>query len=63
MTMDQAFPQITINTTSGRPYVSVIDEGDLFGIQLHGDTRQRVVVHLDKKSIPELIDALKQICK
>jgi hypothetical protein len=58
--MDQALPQITINTDSGRPYVSVIDNGAVIGIQLH-DYTSRVVVHLDKKCIPELIRALKKM--
>ena len=56
--MDQALPQITINTNSGRPYISVIDEGKVFGIQLHEYTENRIVVHLDKKCIPQLVDAL-----
>ncbi len=60
--MNEALPQITINTDSGRPYVSIIDAGSVFGIQLHNYT-SRVVVHLDKKCIPELIDALKKIEK
>ena len=55
--MDQALPQITINTDSGRPYISVIDEGKLFALQLHEYTSRMFLV-LDKKCIPELIDAL-----
>jgi hypothetical protein len=58
--VDQALPQITINTDSGRPYVSVIDGGSVIGIQLH-DYTSRVVVHLDKKCIGELIQALKKM--
>ena len=56
--MDQALPQITINTDSGRPYISVIDNDKMFDIQLHEYTENRIVVHLDKKCIPQLIDAL-----
>lgn len=56
----QALPMITINTESGRPYVSVIDGGPVIGIQLH-DYTSRVVIHLDKKCIPELIQALKKM--
>ena len=32
---NQALPMTTINTTMGEPYVSVIDCGDTFAIQLH----------------------------
>lgn len=60
MNQDQALPQITIDTESGRPYVSVIDGGSVIGIQLH-DLTSRVVVHLDKKCVPELIQALKKM--
>ena len=58
--MNKTFPQTTINTSSGRPYVSVIDEGPHFALQLHEYT-SRVVVVLDKKCIPELIEALTKI--
>ena len=62
MNEDQALPQITIDTESGQPYVSAIDGGSVIGIQLH-DYTSRVVVHLDKQCIPDLIRALKLIQK
>ena len=58
--MTQSPRQITINTKSGHPYVSVIDEGNIIGIQLH-DYTSRVIVYLDKKCIPELSEALKKM--
>jgi hypothetical protein len=59
--MNQALPMKTINTTSGDPYVSVIDNGDTFAIQLH--RYGRVVVILDKRVIPEMIEHLQQLQK
>lgn len=56
----QALPMITINAESGQPYVSVIDAGPVIAIQLH-DFISPVVIHLDKKCIPELIQALKKM--
>jgi hypothetical protein len=59
--MNQSSPMKTINTTSGDPYVSVIDNGDTFAIQLH--RYGRVVVTLDKRVIPELIEHLEWLQK
>lgn len=49
----------TINTTDGTPYISVIDCGETFSIQLH--RYGRVVVNLDKRVIPELIEHLTEL--
>lgn len=57
--MDQALPMKTINTTNGTPYISVIDQGETFAIQLH--RYGRVVVTLDKKVLPQLIEYLKEL--
>ncbi len=51
----------TINTTDGTPYISLIDEGETFSIQLH--RYSRVVVNLDKKVIPEMIKHLVEMKK
>jgi hypothetical protein len=51
----------TINTTKGDPYVSLIDNGDTFAIQLH--RYGRVVVNLDKRVIPEMIEHLQRLQK
>ena len=59
--MDQVLPMTTINTTTGDPYVSLIDNGDTFAIQLH--RYGRVVVNLDKRVIPELIEHLQRLQK
>lgn len=53
---NQALPMKTINSTDGTPYVSVIDNGDTFAVQLH--RYGRVVVTLDKRVLPELIEHL-----
>ena len=58
---NQALPMKTINTTIGEPYVSVIDCGDTFAIQLH--RYGRVVVNLDKRVIPEMIEYLQRLQK
>ena len=58
---DTAAPMKTINTTSGDPYVSLIDNGDTFAIQLH--RYGRVVVTLDKRVIPEMIEHLQRLKK
>ena len=60
MNEDQSLPKITIDTESGRPYVSVIDGDSVIGIQLHDYTSQ-VVVYLDKKCVPDLIQALQKM--
>ena len=57
--MNEALPQKTINTTSGDPYVSIIDCGETFSIQLH--RYGRVVVNLDKRVIPEMIKYLSEL--
>lgn len=57
--IDQSLPMKTINTTNGDPYISIIDEGNTFAIQLH--RYNRVVVTLDKKVIPEMIKYLKEL--
>ena len=54
--MNQALPMKTINTTSGDPYVSLIDSGETFSIQ-YG----RVVVTLEKRVIPEMIKYLTEL--
>ena len=59
--MNQALPMKTINTTSGDLYISVIDNGDTFAIQLH--RYGRVVVTLDKRVIPEVIEHLQRLQK
>ena len=59
--MNQALPMKTINTTSGDPYVSIIDAGETFSIQLH--RYGRVVVTLDKRVIPEMIEHLQKLQK
>ena len=59
--MNQALPMKTINTTSGDPYVSLIDAGETFSIQLH--RYGRVVVNLDKRVIPEMIEHLQRLQK
>ena len=58
---NQALPMTTINTTMGEPYVSVIDCGDTFAIQLH--RYGRVVITLDKRVIPEMIEHLQRLQK
>ena len=55
--MDQSHPMKTINKDS-KPYVSVINEGNMFSLQNHVD---RKVVQLDKSCIDELISILKSI--
>lgn len=59
--MNQALPMKTINTTSGDPYVSIIDAGETFSIQLH--RYGRVIVTLDKRVIPEMIESLQKLQK
>jgi hypothetical protein len=59
--MYESLPMKTINTTDGMPYISLIDEGETFSIQLH--RYSRVVVNLDKKVIPELIEYLMELKK
>ena len=63
--MNQALPMKTINTTSGEPYVSLIDAGESFSIQLHryDIVYGRVVMNLDKRVIPEMIEHLKRLQK
>ena len=57
--MDKTFPMKTINKPDGSPYISVIDEGETFAIQLH--RYDRVCVTLDKKALPQLIEYLKEL--
>lgn len=57
--MYESLPSKTINTTSGDPYISIIDNKETFLIQLH--RYGRVVINLDKKVLPELIEALNNI--
>ena len=59
--MYESLPMKTINTTDGMPYISLIDEGETFSIQLH--RYSRVVVNLDKKVIPEMIKHLVEMKK
>ena len=59
--MNQALPMKTINTTSGDPYISLIDNDDTFAIQLH--RYGRVIVTLDKRVIPEMIEHLQRLQK
>lgn len=59
--MNETLPMETINTTSGDPYVSLIDCGETFSIQLH--RYGRVVVNLDKRVIPEMIEHLQKLEK
>ena len=59
--MLEALKMKTINTTSGAPYISLIDDGDTFAIQLH--RYGRVVVTLDKRVIPQMIEYLQQLQK
>jgi len=59
--MNECFPMTTINTTGGDPYISLIDQGETFSIQLH--RYGRVVVTLDKRVIPEMIEYLQQLRK
>ena len=59
--MYRVLPMTTINTTKGDPYVSLIDNGDTFAIQLH--RYGRVVVNLDKRVIPEMIEYLQRLQK
>jgi hypothetical protein len=48
-----------ITTTSGTPYISIIDSSDTFSIQLH--KYQNVMVVLDKRVLPELIEYLTEL--
>lgn len=57
--MNESLPMKTINTTSGDPYISLIDCGETFSIQLH--RYGRVVVNLDKQVIPEMIRYLTEL--
>ena len=57
--MNESLPMKTINRPNGDPYISIIDEGETFAIQLH--RYGRVVVQLDKKVIPELIEYLMEL--
>lgn len=57
--MYESLPMKTINTPDGTPYISVIDAGETFSIQMH--RYGRVVVNLDKKVIPELIEHLMEL--
>jgi hypothetical protein len=57
--MYKSLPMKTINRPNGDPYISIIDEGETFAIKLH--RYGRVVVHLDKKVIPEMIEHLKEL--
>lgn len=57
--MNESWPAKTINTPSGEPYISVIDQGETVALQLH--RYGRVVLTLDKKAIPELIEHLKEL--
>lgn len=59
MLHDRSLPMWSIYQDNGAPYVSVIDEGMTFALQLH--RYGRVVVVLDKKVLPELIDILKHL--
>jgi hypothetical protein len=60
---DQALPMKTINTSSGNPYISIIDSGETFSIQIHRYEKElgRVLVTLDKCVIPEMIEHLKEL--
>lgn len=57
--MNESWPAKTIYTPSGEPYLSVIDQGEIVALQLH--RYSRVVVTLDRKVIPELIEHLKEL--
>ena len=59
--MNESLPMKTINRPNGDPYISIIDEGETFAIQLH--RYGRVVVQLDKKVIPEVIEYLMELKK
>lgn len=63
MTQDTALPLHTIYEPSGKPYVSIIDEGETIKIQLHrydSEFRNRIFLTLDKKALPDLIKALEK---
>ena len=62
MTQFQALPMTTINEPNGDPYISVIDCGETFGIQVHRYDN-RVVLHFDKRVIPEMIEHLQKLQK
>ena len=47
---------VQINTTNGYPYISIHDKNQTFNIQLH--RYNDVYLNLDKKVLPELIEAL-----
>lgn len=55
--MNQSHPMRTIDK-DGKPYVSIINEGNTFSLQNHID---RKVVQVDKICITELIELLKLI--
>jgi hypothetical protein len=57
----QALPMETIFTPSGRPYLSVIDDGERIAIQSHSYEPKRVLIHMDKKAIPQLVEALEKM--
>jgi hypothetical protein len=60
----KALPMSTINDNKGNPYISIIDDEYTFHIQLHRydqTMRSKILVHLDKKCIPDLIKALEQL--
>lgn len=57
----KALPMKTILDSKGNPYISIIDEEHTFHIQLHRydeTMRSKILVHLDKRCLTELIQAL-----
>lgn len=59
--MKQSQPTKIIATDNGAPYISLIDQGETFAIQLH--RYGRVVVTLDKRVIPEMVEYLQWLQK
>jgi hypothetical protein len=49
----------TISTTNGTPYITLLDSGECFQIQLH--RYGEIFVTLDKKVVPEMIEFLMEI--
>lgn len=54
-------PHTTIYKPNGDPYLTVINDGEIVKIRIHSyDLTNRIYLTLDKKCIPDLINALEQ---
>lgn len=61
---DKALPMTTINGPTGKPYVSVIDDGSTVSIQLHtydNSFPHGIFLNLDKRCLSELSNILKTL--